>query len=135
MNLLDENFPEPQVEELRRRGVRARQIGHDIGRSGMQDPEILTLLHALRRLTLFTLDWDFSGPRLCHPSYCLVYLYVRNDDAARFVRRVLRHPALNTQAKRMGAVVRASGSGLRIWRRNEAEQALSWSERPVSGPG
>ena len=54
------------------------------------------------------------------------YLPVRDDHAARFVRRVLRHPALNTQAKRMGAVIRASEAGLRVWRRNEAEQALAW---------
>ena len=53
-------------------------------------------------------------------------LYVRDEDAARFVRRVLRHPELNTRAKRMGAVVRASEPGLRVWRRNEAEQALPW---------
>jgi hypothetical protein len=126
MNLLDENFPDPQVEALLSQGVRARWIGHGIGRSGMQDPEILTLLHALRRPTLFTLDWDFSGRRLCHPAYCLVYLHVRRQDAATYVRRVLRHPTLNTQAKRMGAVVQASESGLRVWRRNEAEQALAW---------
>ena len=127
MNLLDENFPDPQVEELHRRGVRARKIGHGIGRTGMQDPEILTLLHALRRPTLFTLDWDFSGRRLCHLAYCLVYLYVRRHDAAAYVRRVLRHPEFNTQAKRMGAVIQASESGLRVWRRNEAEQVLAWS--------
>jgi hypothetical protein len=126
MNLLDENVPESQVELLNRWGVRARQIGRGVGRAGMQDPEIITLLHSLRRTTLFSLDRDFSGPRLCHPNYCLVFLYVRDDDTSEYVRRVLRHPALNTQAKRMGAVVRASGSGVRIWRRNEAEQALHW---------
>ncbi|HZO26967.1 MAG TPA: hypothetical protein VFH48_13375 [Chloroflexota bacterium] len=92
----------------------------------MQDPEILTLLHALRRPTLFTLDWDFSGRRLCHPGYCLVYLYVRRQDAATYVRRVLRHPEFNTQAKRMGAVIQASESGLRVWRRNEDEQLFAW---------
>ena len=126
MNLLDENVPETQTELLRRRGVRVQQIGQGVGRLGMQDPEILTLLHGLRRVTLFSLDRDFSGPHLCHPAYCLVYLYVRRTDAATFVRRVLRHPALNTHAKRMGAVIRASESGLRVWRRNEAEQALPW---------
>ena len=94
----------------------------------MQDPEILTLLHSLRRVTLFSLDWDFSGPRLCHPAYCLVYLHVRRRDAATYVRRVLRHPALNIQAKRMGAVIRASEAGLRVWRRNEAEQTLAWPQ-------
>ena len=41
MNLLDENFPAQGVEELLNRGVRVRQIGFDIGRAGMQDPEIL----------------------------------------------------------------------------------------------
>ena len=126
MNLLDENFPDSQAEDLRRLGVRVRHIGRDIGHSGMQDPEIFTMLHGLRRPTLFTLDRDFSGPYVCHPGYCLVYLPVRDDHAARFVRRVLRHPALNTQAKRMGAVIRASEAGLRVWRRNDAEQALAW---------
>ena len=126
MNLLDENFPAAEVQELRNRGVRGRHIGRDIGRMGMQDSEILTLLYTLRRPTLFTLDWDFSGSGLCHPSYCLVFLHVHDNVAALFVRRVLRHPALNTQAKRMGAVIQASPSGLRIWRRNEAEQLLAW---------
>jgi len=51
---------------------------------------------------------------------------VQRQEAALYARRVLRHPDLNTQAKRMGAVVRASEPGLRVWRRNEAEQLLAW---------
>jgi len=126
MNLLDENVPDDQTELLRSWRVRVHQIGQGVGRLGMQDPEILTLLHSLRRVTLFSLDRDFSGPHLCHPAYCLVYLHVQRNDAATYVRRVLRHPSLNTQAKRMGAVIRASEAGLRVWRRDEAEQALAW---------
>ena len=127
MNLLDENVPENQTALLDRQGVRVRQIGQGVGRLGMLDPEILTLLHSLKRVTFFSLDWDFSGPYLCHPAYCLVYLHVQKQDSAMYVRRVLRHPELNTQAKRMGAVVRASEPGLRVWRRNEAEQMLTWT--------
>ena len=126
MNLLDENVDGDQREQLRTWGIRVRQIGHDIGRSGMQDDEILTLLHSLRRTTLFSRDRDFSGPRLCHSAYCLIFLHVPSDDTATYVRRVLRHPALNAQAKRMGAVIRASEPGLRVWRRNDSEQALTW---------
>lgn len=126
MNLLDENVPESETERLRGWGVRVRQIGQGVGRLGMKDPEILTLLHGLKRVTLFSLDRDFSGAHLCHPAYCLVYLFVPRQEAAIYVRRVLRHPALNTQAKRMGAVIRVGGSGLRVWRRNEFEQALPW---------
>jgi hypothetical protein len=126
MNILDENFPDAQVERLRNRGVRVRKIGPDIGRAGMQDPEILTLLHAVQRPTFFTLDDDFADPRLCHPAYCLVHLWVRREEASSYVRRVLRHPELNTQAKRMGTYVRASYDGVRVWRRNEPEQAYPW---------
>lgn len=108
-------------------GLRVRQIGHEVARLGIQDQDIITLLHSLRRTTLFTLDQDFSRPSLCHTAYCIVFLYVRDNDVADYVRRVLKHPALNTQAKRMGAVVRASDTGVRIWRRNEAEQALPWT--------
>jgi hypothetical protein len=128
MNLLDENFPEAQMEVLRSRGIRVRKIGHDIGRAGMQDPEILTLLHASTRPTLFTLDADFASPLLCHPAYGLVFLFVRPHEAAEYVRRLLRHPELNTQAKRMGTYVRASYDGIRVWRRNEAEQAFPWPQ-------
>jgi hypothetical protein len=126
MNVLDENFPVEQVELLRSRGVHVRKIGQDIGRAGMLDPEILTLLHATTRPTLFTLDADFASPLLCHPAYGLVFLFIYPRDAAMYVRRVLRHPVLNTQAKRMGTCVRASYDGVRVWRRNEPEQAYPW---------
>lgn len=126
MNLLDENFPLDQVEQLLNWGVRVRKIGQDIGRAGMQDPEILPLLHATTRPTFFTLDADFASPLLCHPAYGLVFLFVRPEQAAEYVRRVLRHPELNTQARRMGTYVRASYDGVRVWRRNEAEQAFPW---------
>src|SRR5262245_47616550 len=115
MNLLDENFDRLQREQLRAWRVRGRQIGYDTGRPRMLEYDSLTLLHSLRRVTLFSLDRDFSDPWLCHPAYCLVYLYVDDNLAAEYVRRVLRHPELNTQAKRMGALVRASYSGVRVW--------------------
>jgi hypothetical protein len=43
------------------------------------------------------------------------------------VRRVLRHPRLNTQAKRMGTVVRASHRGLGIWQLHaQEEEVILW---------
>jgi hypothetical protein len=38
-----------------------------------------------------------------------------------------KNPALNTQTKRMGAAVRAGDTGVRIWRRNTADQILTWT--------
>src|ERR1700733_15018287 len=99
MNILDENVPESQRALLRSRRVAIRQIGQDVGRMGMKDDEIIPLLHDLDRPTLFTLDGDFYDRDLCHEGYCLVHLDVEEETAAEYVRRLLRHPGLNTKAK------------------------------------
>ncbi len=127
MNVLDENVPGHQRRALLRRRVRVRQIGVDLGRPGIRDEQIAVLLHSIHRPTLFTLDDDFNDTRWCHPSYCIVYLDIDDSQTAEYVRRVLRHPGLNTQAKRMGAVVHASPYGLRVWRRHADEEALDWA--------
>ena len=59
MNILDENVPKPQRELLEARGIVVRQVGVNIGRAGLLDEEIITLLHSLRRPTFFTRDSDF----------------------------------------------------------------------------
>ena len=59
MNILDENIPESQRQLLRSWRIRTQQIGHELGRRGMKDEEIIPLLHQLRRPTFFTRDLDF----------------------------------------------------------------------------
>lgn len=56
MNVLDENIPDSQRLHLERLSIRVRQVGQEIGRAGMHDDEIITLLQSLRRATLFTRD-------------------------------------------------------------------------------
>src|SRR5690242_963142 len=112
MNLLDENVAASERRLLQSWRIRVRQIGDGIARTGIKDNEIIALLHQLGRPTLFTLDGDFYHPRWRHAGYCLVYLDVEDTRVAEFVRRVLRHPALNTKRKRMGAVIRAFPAGI-----------------------
>src|SRR5438105_14266682 len=112
MNVLDENIPESQRALLRRRRVTVRQIGQGVGRKGMKDDEIIALLHQLDRSTFFTLDGDFYDRRLCHEGHCLIHLNIDDESIADYVRRLLRHRALNTKAKRMGLVIRALPTGL-----------------------
>jgi hypothetical protein len=127
MIILDENTPEGQRLLLRRKRIRARQIGYDIGRDGMTDEAIIPLLHQLDRPTFLTRDVDFFDRLLCHDSYCIVYLHVGETDIADYVRRVLRHKELNTRVKRMGTVVRTGPSGLSVWRiRKQEETHLDW---------
>jgi hypothetical protein len=124
--VLDENIADDQRRELRSWGIRVRQIGIDIARAGIQDESIIPLLIDLPRPTLITRDVDFGHPRLCHPSYGIIYLEVGPREAATFARRALRHPRLNTTAKRLGTVVRVSPAGIRVWRRNRPSEWLTW---------
>jgi hypothetical protein len=129
VNILDENILKDQRQLLRSWRIQARQIGHDIGRKGLQDEEIIRLLLRLRRPTLFTRDLGFYDRHLCHTRYCVACLAVDKYEAAIFLRRVLSHRALNTQAKRMGTVIRATHRGLSVWRlRTEEELFLAWAE-------
>ncbi len=115
MNILDENIVDSQRQLLRSWHSSIRQIGYDVGKSGMKDKEIIPFLHQLRRPTFFTRDEDFYQRSLCHARYCLVYLAVKKDEVAAFVRRFLRHREFDTETKRMGSVVRVSHAGLSVW--------------------
>ena len=66
MNLLDEIIRESEAELVRRWRIRIRQIGQDVGHLGIQDAEIIPLLHKLRRSTLFTRDLGFYDRQFCH---------------------------------------------------------------------
>lgn len=77
MIILDENYPEDQRELLLRWRFHVRQIGIELGRTGMSDETIVSLLHGLDRPTLFSLDRDFRDRDLRHQRYCLVYQDIR----------------------------------------------------------
>ncbi|MBI4531483.1 MAG: hypothetical protein HY709_08150 [Candidatus Latescibacteria bacterium] len=99
------------------------------GGRGCKDDEILPFLFTLRQPTLFTGDRHFYRRSLRHARYGLVYLDVGQWEAALFVRRLLRHREVDTHAKRMGAVIRASHTGLAVWRLHaEREVHVAWTD-------
>jgi len=128
VNILDEDIGAPECERLRAHKIHFRQIGVEIGSSGMRDYEgVIPLLHQLKRPTFFTLDHGFYRPTLWHQGYCLVFLDVWEDEVAAYIRRFLRHVTFRTQAQRMGKVVRVYHSGVSYWHVNvKKAQALSW---------
>jgi len=128
VNILDEDIGLSQRQQLEAWKIHFRQIGVEIGSSGMKDhEEIIPLLHRLKRPTFFTLDRGFYRPTLRHQGYCLVFLAVWEDEAAAYIRRFLRHVTFRTQAQRMGKVVRVYHSGVSYWHVNvKKAQALSW---------
>ncbi len=128
MIILDENFPDSQRQWLRGWRVPLRQIGYEVGRKGLKDEEILPFLLGCRRPTFFTLDQGFYRRDSCHARYCLVCVNVGQNAAASFIRRLLRHPQFDTEAKRLGTVLRLSQRGLTVWRLHaEKEIHVEWS--------
>ncbi len=127
MIILDENVPVTQRELLRGWGIRARQVGPDIGRSGMTDQDILPMLRELTRPTFFTRDEDFRSREFCHPRYCLAWLSTRPNEVAEFVRRTLAHPSFCKARDRMGRLLQISHVGIRAWSlRDRAETHHLW---------
>ena len=132
MIILDENIIESQLHLLKRWRIPVHQIGEDVSRKGIQDDEIIPFLLTLRRPTFFSRDRGFFERRLCHRQYCLVCLTVEKYTVAIFVRRLLRHPEFETQAKRMGTVLRVSSRGIQVWRlHTEQESFVSWGLESV----
>jgi hypothetical protein len=127
MNVLDENMVDSQRQLLRDRGIAFRQIGVEVGQSGMSDQQVLALLHRLSRPTFFTRDVDFYRREFCHNRYCLVYVDADDDEVAEYVAATRRHPDLKTWAQRQGMVLRVSSQGVRVWRLHVRREAqLSW---------
>ncbi len=127
MLLLDENIVESQVQLLRARRLAPRQIGGEVGRQGMKDDEIIPLLHSLRQPTFFTRDLRFYERDAPHAGYCIVVLSVGQNEVASWVRRVLRHPQFDTQAKRMGKLLFVNQTSIVTKTLNvEEETTFSW---------
>jgi len=114
VNVLDENIPRSQTVLLESWRIHFKQIGVDIGRSGMTDEDIFPLLLRKSLPTFFTRDKGFYDVRLCHRSYCLVVLEIGKYEVASFIRRFLRHPDFATRSKRMGKVVRVSRASISV---------------------
>ena len=126
MIILDHNIPEDQAQRLRRRRVRFRQIGFEVGRPEWDDQqEILRFLHATKQITFFTRDLGFFRASWRHANYCLVVLTVPVLETAHYVSNLLRHPRFNTRAKRIGKVIKVSTKNLTFWQIGRQRQSIA----------
>ena len=131
MLVLDENLPDGQRLLLRKWRIRFRAVGKDVAFSGAKDENLIPVLHRLPNPTFFSLDRDFHHAKLAHGGYCVVWLDVKAGLSAEFVRRFLRHPAFDTQAKRMGRVVRVHAGGVSCWQIGKrGSQDTRWIDAP-----
>jgi hypothetical protein len=114
MIICDENIDVAQVFLLRSWGARTKQIGPDIARKGISDPQMVSLLHGGTRWMLVTRDGAFYRASLCHSKYCILVLDVQRDEVAASVMRFLSTPHFRTQRSRLGTVARVSPNGIAI---------------------
>jgi len=80
VTVLDENILESQCLLVRKRRIRFRRVGRDIGRQGMLDEQIVPLLQSLRRPTFFSLTRTFS---ILDPGNIARYLSSLNSSGTR----------------------------------------------------
>jgi hypothetical protein len=126
--ILDENILDGKRMLLDSWRLAPKQIGLDLSLKGLKDEEIIPLLRQQHDPTFFTRDVGFYDRKLRHRKYCLVLMNVGQNEVASFIRRFLRHPDFDTQAKRMGLVVRVSHSGIAYWRaRAQTEIHTAWT--------
>jgi len=105
--LLDENM-DRRVMTLLQSWITVGQIGHEVGRPGMQDEEIIPrrLLQA-KRVTLLTQDERIYYRERLHAKYCLVVLpELSPREIATLVRYLFKQPSFRTIKDRIGKVVR-----------------------------
>ena len=130
MLLLDENIPAGQRLLLREWRIHFRAVGIEVGRKGTKDENLIPVLHRLPQATFFSLDRFFFRSDLLHHSYCLAWLDVADDQASDFIRRFLKHPRFNSQARRLGKVVRVHANGAHFRQMgNPSLQSVRWRDR------
>jgi hypothetical protein len=127
MLVLDENLPEGQQQLLRKWRIRFRTVGVDVAACGTRDENLIPVLHRLPQPTFFSLDRDFFRPGWAHAGYGLVWLDMRGRQAAEFIRRFLKQPGFDTQAKRLGIVARVHAGGIVYWQvRQRSSKSVLW---------
>lgn len=78
---------------------------------------------------LFTQDAHFFQFDWVHADYGLIWIDARPAEAAKLIRRFLKHPQFNTQSKRLGLVARVHLSGVQFWRKGDSRPAtVAWEK-------
>src|SRR5579862_2291819 len=106
MLVIDENISELEVLRLRKWGIRVRLIWEDVAEVGTTDENLLPALLRLKRPVLFSQDAGFFRLEHLHAKYGLVWLDLKPSEVATHIRRFLKQPEFDTQAKRLGVVAR-----------------------------
>jgi len=122
-HVLDELFDEFIYEQLKARRIAIDKVGAGFGETGWLDEHILQALHGSGK-TFHTRDHGFYHRSHTHSSYCIVYYDVPLAEMATYIRRVLRHPQLNTHAKRLGKVIKVTTRRVEFWQRGRSTKSV-----------
>lgn len=122
-HVLDELFDQTVYEQLKAQRIAIDKIGAGFGTSGWLDEHILQALHGSGK-TFHTRDHGFYRRSCAHSSYCIVYYDVPLAEMAAYIRRVLRHPQLNTHAKRLGKVIKVTRQRIEFWQRGRSTKSM-----------
>jgi hypothetical protein len=127
MIICDENIDVEQVHLLRSWHFKVQKIGVDISRSGIDDSQILPLLHLLKYPTFVTWDAGFYRRELTHPKYCIIYLETPQHTIAKTIKRLISRSEFSTRSSRMGKVIHVAATSIRFWQfKVQQEHRIDW---------
>ena len=93
----------------------------------MKDEEIIPLIQKINKLTFLTRDLGFYKKTFCPPVYGIICLAVNQSKVSIFIRRILKVPTFDPQAKRMGKIIYVDHRGIRFWTFNvDIEEKEAW---------
>ena len=136
--ILDEQLAASDVLVPLQETLKVRRLTDLRPKEQILDDRVPEILLALKGPTFITIDQDFWDRYLCHPGYCILYFYLRDQDQDRLpelLRALLRLPEFRTRASRLGKVVRVRAARIDFWQHQVPElQHVSWPKTPRRRP-
>jgi hypothetical protein len=131
--ILDDQLDISEVFFPIRKWITARRLQELRPGELIRDERVPEILRTLKSPTFITIDHGFWNARLCHPDYCIVYFALRDDQQQLIpglLRALLRRVEFRARSKRMGKVVRVSGTTIAYWEfRKRGLRSVEWRSR------
>ncbi len=134
MIIVDEQLHDPDLMSAISAWYRGKVVPVTTLRPGtiIKDEAIPALLRSVARPTFVTINvTDFWEKMQSHTRYCIIAVALpkeRIPEIPDWLRRLFRIAEFKSKQKRMGKIIRLSGSGIKYYESNRKVESLSWPD-------
>ena len=128
--ILDEQIRHGDVIPAIQKWATVHRLCDDRPAERILDDRVPSLLLQLKKPTFITIDRDFWDQYWCHPSYCILFFNLIDDqqpEIPSLLQELVRQEGFRTIRERMGKVARVSTNSLEFWmHRSHRLHELEW---------